>query len=51
MPIMDTQSGFGPGVTYECSVLSSNTAGDGLPAVQIVTTHPERKLPVLLHNL
>ncbi len=51
MSIIDTQSGFSPGVTYECSVLSSNTAGDGPPAVQIVTTYPECKLLVLMHNL
>ncbi len=44
MPVMDTQSVFSAGVTYLCSVVSSNIAGDGNPAIQVVTTLAGGKL-------
>ncbi len=44
MPVMDTQSVFSAGVTYLCSVVSSNTAGDGNPVIQVVTTLAGGKL-------
>ena len=41
--VMDELSVFSPGVVYNCTVVSNNTAGAGEPAVQTVTTHPDGK--------
>ncbi len=38
IPVFETQSVFSAGVTYLCSVVSSNAAGDGYPDIQVVTT-------------